>query len=187
MSDTRMKLTDGERLIALMLAQVSSQLGWNADEDPNGIDPAFVTMALERGHPWAIREKHSGLFPEQDASDEVVRETTDWLWMFMLVEEAFEGLTDGDRTKVEAALPYPGALKFKGFDGNHEGEYASAARMLLALGRFSRFKDHPLTGNTIHATPRYREQYAKFWAHLDGRGREGLLDADELIGVFGQA
>src|SRR5687767_13092413 len=111
-----MKLSDGERMILIMLSDIQEKLGIQ-----DGLNPRFVREAIYGGHHWAFEWQYPGLFPEP-VEDSTVREVTDILDMWRMLEEA-------------------GSEKFPGFDTNREGRHASVAHFMTEeMGRFDSFK-----------------------------------------------
>ena len=75
-----MKLTDGERLIAVMLAEVMEALKLNRE-----VDPALIKTLVCSGDDWAIKRKYSGIFNSGGPTAEEVSETTNILWMWGII------------------------------------------------------------------------------------------------------
>ncbi|MGI9361687.1 MAG: hypothetical protein ACR2O7_09000 [Parasphingorhabdus sp.] len=71
-------MSDGERLIVVMLAEVMEALKLNKE-----IDPKLVKSLVIDNDGWALRRKYSGIFDSERPSDEVVSETTNILWMWV--------------------------------------------------------------------------------------------------------
>ena len=67
-----MKLSDGERLIVVMLAEVMEALKLNRE-----VDPSLIKTLACGGDEWAIKRKYSGLFPSAGPTADDVSETTD--------------------------------------------------------------------------------------------------------------
>jgi hypothetical protein len=99
-----MKLTDGEKLIVLMLSEVHEKLGIK-----DGIDSKFVREALYSGNAWAINHRYSGILREQ-TGDDVVSEVFDILQLWFHLEEAYtrrkarRRCTDGAEPPAVSAL-----------------------------------------------------------------------------------
>ena len=73
---------------------------------------------------------------------EVVKEVVDILGMWSFIEYAYSRLTEAEKKQLEIdAAPFGKEPKFRGFDGNHEGEYMGTAMFLVNdLERFQEFK-----------------------------------------------
>jgi uncharacterized protein len=139
-----MKLSDGEKLMLIMLSEIHERL-----EIKNGVDTRLVKAAIYDGHLWALEWELSGLFHGSEPSDEVLTETVNILEMWTFVERSYEGLPDEDKARIEAeAAPLGKYVQFSGFDGNNEAQYNGVARFLVdELGRFSAFKGRELNSH----------------------------------------
>ncbi len=131
-----MKLTDGEKLILLMLTDLHEKLQIDGETDPN-----FVRSAIFHDHLWALRWKYSGIPFEPAEDPPVVREVVDILDMWSFIEFAYTRLNDKQKQQLaEEAKPFGAHPRFTGFDGNNESEYMSAALFLVnKLDRFQEF------------------------------------------------
>lgn len=131
-------LTDGERLITSMLADVSAHLRVKGETDVR-----FVKKVLYGGHYWAFGWEMPGLFHGHADKQERVRFVVDVLDMWMFIEEAMMKFSAKEKKRVETeAEPFGKYVHYFGFDGNNESEYLSIASFLIEdMGRFSIFKD----------------------------------------------
>lgn len=150
-------LSDGEKLITTMLADVIK--GLNIKTDTN-ID--LVQNVIYGGHYWALGWEMPGLFHDHIDKRSRVSFVVDVLDMWDFLEEAFEKLSDDDKARLaEKADPFGKHVRFPGFDGNNEIEYMSIARFLINdLSRFSRFQDRKHDLNSHHST---LETYGKMY------------------------
>jgi uncharacterized protein YfbU (UPF0304 family) len=132
-----MKLTDGEKLILLMLAEMYEKLQIDGETKPD-----FLRSAIFNDHLWAIRWKYSGIPFEPTDDPPVVREVVDILDMWTFIEYAYSNLDKEQRQKLALdAAPFGENPRFSGFDGNHESEHMSVAMFLVnQLDRFQEFK-----------------------------------------------
>jgi len=132
-----MKLTDGEKLIILMLSEVHEKLQIEGETDPD-----FLRSAIFNDHLWGIRWKYSGIPFEAAEDPPIVREVVDILDMWSFIEHAYAELTDDERQQLAlAAKPLGENPRFRGFDGNNESEHMSVAMFLVnQLERFQEFK-----------------------------------------------
>lgn len=164
-----MKLTDGERLIAFMLAEVMEALKLDRE-----IDPSLI-KALLGGDEWAIKRKYSGLFNNDVPEPGEVSETTNILWMWGIVEHSLSKLTGAE---AEEARGWHWT-SFGGFDANHDTHYGIAQTMINRLGEFEGFRDRALNSHSQSSLPRYRAMYAKFDGYVHSR-RTSPLPFDAL-------
>lgn len=148
-----MKLTDGERLIVVMLAEVMEALKLNRE-----IDPSLIKTLACNHDDWAIKYKYSALAGSEAPSDADVKETNDLLWMWGIIES---GISKLGGTEAEEAKGWHWA-RFHGFDANHDPHYGIAHTLLNHLDAFSDLKDHALNSHSQGSLPRYRAMYEKF-------------------------
>jgi uncharacterized protein YfbU (UPF0304 family) len=174
-----MRLSDGETLILAMLCDLYERL--NIDSDHSDIDPKFVQKAILNGNLWSLEEKYDHLLHNNEHDETLVREVGDILDAWRLIERSFTELSDTDKASVKEA--FGKELRFKGFDGNFEGEYASVAKVLIDdLGGFTEFKERNLTSCATHTLPLHRRLVAGLQRMALSPG--GLLSADQLIEVL---
>ena len=153
-------LSDGEKLITIMLADVIK--GLNIKTETN-ID--LVKNVIYGGHYWALGWEMPGLFHNHIDKYSRVSFVVDVLDMWSFLEEAFEKLDDQDKSRLtELAAPLGEHVYFLGFDGNNEADYMHIARfMIIDLSRFSRFRDRKNDLNSHHPTlEAYRKMYRAF-------------------------
>ena len=154
-----MQMSDGERLIAVMLAEIMEALKLN-----NDIDPALVKTLVINNDGWALRRKYSGIFGSEAPSDDVVRETTDILWMFGIIESSIGRLTG---TEAEEAKTWH-FNQWHGFDGNNDSHYGVARTMIEELGEFQQSRNGVnLNSHTQSSLPHYRRMYEKFMGYVN--------------------
>lgn len=153
-----MKLTDGERLIAIMLAEVMEALKLNRE-----IDPALVKSLLIYNDEWALRRKYPSLFDSEAPADEVVEETSDILWMFSIIESSIKKLKGAE---ADEAIKWP-YNQWRGFDGNNDPHFGVARTLIVELGEFADSrKGVNLNSHTQSSLPRYQRMYEKFDGYL---------------------
>jgi len=132
-----MKITDGEKLILLMLSELYDALKVRGE-----IEPDFIRSAIFSDKIWSIPWKYSGIPFENQETPEIVKEVLDILDMWSFIEYSYGELSEKDKEYVEKeASPFGKNPKFSGFDGNNETEYMSTASFLVnKLDRFEEFK-----------------------------------------------
>lgn len=149
-----MQLTDGERLIAVMLAEVMEALKLNRE-----LDPTLVKSLVINNDGWALKRKYSGIFQSEADADEVVQETCDILWMFGIIESSVAKLT-GEEAEEAKQWHYN---QWRGFDGNNDPHYGIARTLIVDLGEFAQSRAGVnLNSHTQTSLPRYRQMYEKF-------------------------
>ncbi|WP_414430562.1 YfbU family protein [Alcanivorax sp. IL3] len=132
-----MKITDGEKLILLMLSELYDKLGVEGE-----VEPDFIRSAIFSNNTWSIPWKYVGIPFEEQETPEVVKEVLDILDMWSMIERSYENLSSESKEFVEKeASPFGKDPKFPGFDGNNETEYMGTASFLVNdLDRFEEFK-----------------------------------------------
>lgn len=156
-----MELTDGERLLAVMLAEVMEALKVQGE-----LDPALIKSLVINNEGWALRRKYPGIFESEADADEVVKETTDILWMFGIIESSI-GRLEGEQAAEAAGWHYN---QWRGFDGNNDPHYGVARTMIEDLGEFDQSrKGVNLNSHTQTTLPRYRSMYQKFYGYVEAQ------------------
>lgn len=162
-----MKLTDGEKLIAAMLADLMKSLKVKGE-----IDPDFVEHAIYHSDLWAVEWKYPGLFIDEEPSEEIVLETTKIMTMCRVVETSIADLEDDDK----AEIPEEDRQVFIGFDGNEEPHHYVAKTLIEQLNRYKEFADRDL--NSHHSTlDRYQAMLA---AYNDVKNDPGDFSLDDI-------
>jgi uncharacterized protein YfbU (UPF0304 family) len=152
-----MKLSDGERLLAVMLAEVMEALKLDRE-----VDPSLIKTLVCNGDDWAIKRKYPGIFSNERDTSEAVTETTNILWMWGIIEHSLSELTGSEAEEAKGWH----WTKFNGFDGNNDQHYGIALTMINELGEFESFKGRGLNSHTQSSLPRYRSMYSTFEKHL---------------------
>lgn len=139
-----MNITDGEKLILLMLSELYERLDIDGE-----IDPDFIKSAIFSQNLWGIPWKYSGIPFESQDTPPIVKEVLDILDMWSFIEYAYQELSDEEKRKLEKdAHPFGKDPKFPGFDGNNESEYMNVASFLINdLERFQDFKGRSLNAH----------------------------------------
>jgi uncharacterized protein YfbU (UPF0304 family) len=142
-------LSDGEKLIAVMLSDLIKKLGVEVDTNVD-----LVQKVIYGGHYWALGWEMPGIFHGHADKQARVGFVVDVLDMWSFLEEAFEELSNEDKAWLaKEADPLGKHVIFTGFDGNNEGEHMSIARFLVDdLQRFSRFREGHRDLNSHHPT-----------------------------------
>lgn len=174
-----MQLSDGEKLILLMLSELYEKLGVDGE-----VEPDFIRSAIFGDKLWGIRWKYSGI-PFSDADDpEVVREVVDILDMWSFIERTYEELDEEQRQRLaQEAEPFGADPKFRGFDGNNESEHMSTAMFLVnELERFEEFK-----GRSFNCHHKSLDMHRRFLENFEPIRREltfGSLTLEHLISIL---
>lgn len=165
-----MKITDGERLIALMLADLMIHMKVEGE-----LDPKLLKSLLINKDDWAIAHEYTSLAEGEGPSDEVVSETINILWMWGIIEHSVDQLSGNDAAEAKGWL----YSKFRGFDGNNDPHFGVAATLINKLGRFEEFAGRDLNSHSQASLPHYRDMFAKFQGYVD-RGQASPLSMEGL-------
>jgi len=162
-----MQLSSGEKLLAIMLADLIEAGGIDAS-----IDPAFVKNAIFNDQMWSLRWQYSGLFNSNESDPPAVQETASILTMCSYVEYSIKQLDPTDR----AQLADDADTVFVGFDGNHDDHYGIADTLINNMSRWPEFEGRYL--NSHHTVlPKYLRMRAAF-DHIGPT--DGGLTLDEI-------
>jgi len=139
-----MNITDGEKLILLMLSELYERLNIEGE-----INPEFIKSAIFSHNLWGIPWKYSGIPFENQDTPPIVKDVLDILDMWSFIERAYQKLSKDDQKKLEEdAHPFGKDPKFTGFDGNNESEHMNIASFLVNdLERFQEFKGRSLNAH----------------------------------------
>jgi uncharacterized protein YfbU (UPF0304 family)/Arc/MetJ-type ribon-helix-helix transcriptional regulator len=173
-------LSDGEKLLAIMVRDIYKQLDIKQAE----IDPDFVADAIFGGHLWALKWEMEGLFHGHRDAQRDVLEVVDILDMWTFIEQGYQKLSKKDKQRVEKeAAPFGADVKFRGFDGNNEGAYMSIAMFLVAkMGRFVTFKGRELKSHmpSLDTYRRMLHAFKPMRSRLVGSG----LNVEQIIAIL---
>jgi uncharacterized protein len=150
-----MKLSDGEKLILMVLADMYKHL-----EIKGEFDPDFISATISGGHLWGLRWKYTHIPFETSENPPEVSETVDILDMWSFLEESYGKLSPADNQKVEKEANRTSVRLF-GFDANNEDHYFIARYLIEQLGRYPSFRGRDLNS----PSPRidgYRRMYRVF-------------------------
>ena len=176
-----LKLSDGEKLILIMLGEIYKNLKLKGE-----IDPELIGDAIYGGHYWGLKWQHSGVFHDHEDSEEAVSEVVNILDMWSFLEEGYKKLSATDKARVEAeATPFGKDVRFPGFDGNNETEHLGIARFLIEkLGRFSSFGKRDLNSHwqSIETYRRMLPVFEPIRRKLTGRS----LSASEIVAILSE-
>ena len=167
-----MKLSDGEKLIAMMLADIME-----ANEIRGEFEPSFIKEAIASGHVWALKRKYSGIFHDYEPDPAVVEETGDILNLCRILENSIKNLDPRDQGEI----PEVDRQVWIGFDANHDDHYGVARMQIEEMGLWIEFKDRPL--NSHHEVlERYRNMRSRYEAE-GARYPLPLSSIKKIIGI----
>lgn len=173
-------LSDGERLIIAMLADMQKGLNLGRGE----IDTDMVSTAIAGGHLWALKWRYQGVYPNHTDSEQDVTFVGDVLDMWSFIEDGMSQLTADDRATVSEIAGYQEDVKFPGFDGNNEAELLSIALFRInTLGQFVGFANRNLNSH-CPMRDRYRKMLAEFTQIRPTLGYRRPMAKSQLISLL---
>lgn len=174
-----MKLTDGEKIIIALLAEVHEAL-----EVKNGLDTKLLKAALYSGSLWSLKWEMTGLLGAEEPSEAEVKETSDILDMWRAIESSYSALDDAEKQRVQVAN-HGTDPKFPGFDANNERHYGIMEHMIEEMGRWDEFKDRYRNSHSpsVDYYIRMFEIFEPLRREM-GRRSNYNLTADEIISIL---
>lgn len=137
-------LSDGEKLIAMILAEFIEKSGVGVDNDVS-----LVQKAIVGGHYWALGWEMPHIFHGQADKQRRVGFVVDVLDMWRFLEEDYDRFSEEEKSELAGKIAPYKTVRFSGFDGNEEGECYSIALFLVRdLKRFSRFGEEQRSLNS---------------------------------------
>ena len=126
-----MKLSNSEKLILTMLAEIQVKLGIQ-----NGTDTKLLTSAIYSNNTWALSLEMPGIVGgSPDPTPPAVSEVAEILDMWSFLEEADVKFGPAEKARVKSeADPFGSHIHFGGFDGNNEAELMGIARFFVEDG-----------------------------------------------------
>ncbi len=177
--ETSMKITDGEKLIILMLSELHDKLGIDGE-----IDPDFIRSAIFSDNTWSISWKYPGIQFEEQKTPEIVKEVLDILDMWSFIEHSYNNLAEKEKDYLEKeAAPFGKDPKFPGFDGNNESEYMGTASFIVNdLDRFEDFKGRDFDSH-CQSVDSYKRMLSVF-KHIIEKLSFNPLSVEDLVAIL---
>lgn len=174
-----MKLSDGEKIIILMLTELYEKLQVDGEMEPD-----FLRSAIFNDKLWGIRWKYSGIPFSDEEDPEVVREVLDILDMWSAIERSYASIDSTGKESIKQRLGVLGdSPQFRGFDGNNESEYVGTALFLVnELDRYAEFKGRGF--NCHHPSIDMHRRMLAVFNPLRRRFMSTDLSASELLQVL---
>lgn len=174
-----MKLSDGEKLILVMLSEI-----YKHHEIQGEINPDLVLASIFSDKAWGLKWEYGALFNSQEEKSSEVQETCDILDMYRLLTPSYEKLSDAEKQRIQAeSTPFDDNVKFQGFDGNNDPHYGITTYL---VGQLKRYTEVPLglNSHTSSTLGQYRRMLAAFKPMIaESYPREGLT-ADQIIKIL---
>jgi uncharacterized protein YfbU (UPF0304 family) len=176
-----MKLSDGEKLILVMLSEVYKHLRIEGE-----INPDLVLASVFGDKAWGLRWEYSGLFNSPEESPPVVQETCDILDMYRMLTRSYEKMSPDDKKRVETeAAPFNDYLKFQGFDGNNDEHFGVVSYLVRHLGKYDELRPGDLNSHSISTLRTYRRKLETYKPMVEDvlKLSDGLT-ADQIIKIL---
>jgi uncharacterized protein YfbU (UPF0304 family) len=170
-------LTNPERLILVMLAEIYEHLGIKSE-----VDPAFLKEAISTGNTWGITVKMSGLVAvDGDEFPPEVRQVSEILNLWRFLVRAYESFDAADKKSVLAGAGVHG-IEFPGFDRNNESQQLSIARFMVE--RLDMFTELQVNNSHVPILDRYHRMLKKFEPLYPGEMAKRELNVAEVIDIL---
>ncbi|HYG47781.1 MAG TPA: YfbU family protein [Allosphingosinicella sp.] len=166
------QLTPGERLIAVMLADMMEHLKVESD-----VDPRQIKDLLFSNNDWALPLAVGGLFGGEGPTDHQIEETYAILDMWRGIEAALAQLAEEEKAGLDLDQ-----FKFEGFDANNDKHYF-LTKTLVELGRYSE-RDPVINSHSSSSLEHYRVMLERYRDARRGGGARPL-SLDQLKRVVG--
>jgi uncharacterized protein len=173
-----MNLSEGERLILVMLCDIYKALELKGAVDPDSLKP--LVLAGESNGATRTVSSASGDHRDHAA---VTSEVSEILDMWSAVERGYKHLSVEEKRVVEASAgPLGRGVRFSGFDVDSEVEYRDAAHHLIEVtGLFDRFQGRNLDAH-MPALPGYRRMLRHYGPMRSVSG-DRRLDVQQIIAL----
>jgi uncharacterized protein YfbU (UPF0304 family) len=146
-----MKLSDGERLILLMLGDLYKHLKVQGE-----IDGDFVQNTILSDQLWGLHHEYQNLLPGHTDYPEEVSEVFDIFDMYRLLDRHYGYLSPEDKKAID-----PHDIKFPGFDSHDTGPHTGIARYIVEeLELWPEFKANATGG--VHTLDRFQRMLRVF-------------------------
>jgi uncharacterized protein len=173
-----MNLSEGERLILVMLCDIHKALNLKGVIDPDVLKP----LILEAEHNGLARAAN-GMSGEHRDRTAVANEVTEILDMWSAIERGYKHLSVDEKREVEiGAGPLGRGVRFSGFDCECEIAYRDTAHVLIEeTGQFERFQGRNLDAH-MPALAGYRRML-RLYAPMRSVSGDRRLDVQQIIAL----
>lgn len=173
-----MNLSEGERLILVMLCDIYKALELKGAVDPDALKP----LILSRGSNGAAHAVNGAPGTHHNRTA-VATEVSEILDMWSAIERGYKHLSVEEKRTVEAeAGPLGRGVRFSGFDAESEIEHRDAAHHLIEVtGLFERFQGRTL-GAHMPALAGYRRMLRLYAPMRSGSG-DRRLDVRQIVAL----
>jgi uncharacterized protein YfbU (UPF0304 family) len=174
-----MVLSDGEKLILVMLSDLYKHL-----EVKGEIDPELVQASIFNDKLWGLKWEYGSLFNAPQDNPPDVQETADILDMYRWITPAYEKLSQEEKDRIKAETTHwADYVKFKGFDANNDEHYGIVSYLVKTLGRYDELKDTYLNSHSQAELGIYRRML-KHYKTIERDFPRDPLTADQIIAIL---
>ena len=172
-----MNLSEGERLILVMLCDIHKALNLKGTIDPDTLKP-LILDAGRNGAPAA-----NGASGDHLDRAELASEVSEILDMWSAIERGYKHLSVDEKREVEiGAGPLGRGVRFSGFDAESEIAYREVAHVLVEeAGQFERFQGRNLDAH-MPALAGYRRMLRLYGPMRSVTG-DRRLDVQQIIAL----
>lgn len=174
-----MDLSDGEKLILIMLSDIQQENGIK-----KSVNPEFIKAAIYYDCLWGLSWEYPGIPFSDSTTPAIVNWLTDILQMWTVIETSFTNLSTEEKQRVEReAHPFGVNPRFSGFEAESESEELKTLTFLVNyLNRFLNFKGRDFN-SSIPLSGRYRRMHEVYLPMLP-EIRQNRLSADQIIKIL---
>lgn len=171
-----MELSNGERLILAMLAEL-----YKSNKVKGEIDPDFVLTSIYNNQTWGLAWKYPGICRNDGKNPPIVDETCAILDMYRRLSTSLAELSAADVERIEKeAYPFNDYVKFQGFDFNNDPHASVVDHLVHALGRYTEVNPD-LNSHSSATLGHYRAMLVR----LEGLPSYPVrLNADQIITIL---
>jgi len=173
-----MKMSDSEKLIALMLCDIYEKLGVDGD-----IDAKFVSTSISNDMLWGLKWEYSFALNGPTSEPPEVKETVDILTMWRDLEYSYNELSPSDKADVDSKLGPHNKVEFPGFDGNHEPHHAITRYLVNDLERFTELEGRNINSH-MTSVPMYKRMLEEYKNQTKKNPGVYSLDKDQIIEIM---
>jgi uncharacterized protein YfbU (UPF0304 family) len=171
-----MNLSEGERLILVMLCDIHKALNLKSTIDPDALTPLLVE-SRSNGAARAV----NGASGEHRDRTAVTTEVSDILDMWSAIERGYKHLSVDEKRTVEAG-PLGRGVRFSGFDAESEIAHRDIAHVLIEeAGQFDRFQGRNLDAH-MPALAGYRRML-RLYGPIRSVSGDRRLDVQQIIAL----
>jgi uncharacterized protein len=173
-----MNLSDGEKLILVMLCDIHKALNLKGTIDPDSLRPLILDKDQRE-----LKLATNGESHDRPDRASVAAEVSEILDMWSAIERGYKHLTVDEKREVEAgAGPLGRGVRFSGFDSASESEYRAAAHFLIEeTGEFERFQGRNLDAH-MPSLDGYRRML-RFYGPMRPAAGDPRLGAHQIIAL----